>query len=470
MPARSIEADVVIVGAGLSGLTAAARLVELGRVPTLLERGTEEAYPCNSRYAGGIFHAAYRDPTAPAGDIAAAIGAVTHGTADPALAAAVAEDGRRLLAWLEDKGTRFSPSGDEDYRRWTLTPLRLDRRGLTWQGRGADRLLQRLEALIIGGGGRLLRGTRALRLDPLANALAVEAEREGSPLRLEARAVVLADGGFQGNADLVRRHVSPRPEALLQRGAGTGRGDGLAMALDLGAATVGLDRFYGHLLHRDAFDNPELWPWPWLDPIALAGVLVGADGRRFVDEGAGGVWAANFIARLADPLSAFVVFDEAIWRGPAAQGLIPPNPNVLEAGGRILSASDLAALAGKMGVPAQALIATVEGHNAALSGGRGRSQGIGRSRTERAMPIATAPFHAIPLCAGLTYTMGGIAIDGEGRVLDTQGAPISRLYAAGCAAGGLEGGSDTSGYVGGLIKSGVTGLRAAEAVAHDISR
>jgi fumarate reductase flavoprotein subunit len=84
------------------------------------------------------------------------------------------------------------------------------------------------------------------------------------------------------------------------------------------------------------------------------------------------------------------------------------------------------------------------------------------------MPIVKAPFHALPVAAGITYTMGGISIDEHARALDAGGNPLGRLYAAGCCTGGLEGGPDSGGYVGGLAKSGVTALRAAEHIAAHI--
>ena len=73
----------------------------------------------------------------------------------------------------------------------------------------------------------------------------------------------------------------------------------------------------------------------------------------------------------------------------------------------------------------------------------------------------------MPLCAGLTYTMGGIATDAHGRVLREDGSSIPGLFAAGCATGGLEGG-EFSGYIGGLSKSAVFGLRAGECAARSI--
>ena len=68
------------------------------------------------------------------------------------------------------------------------------------------------------------------------------------------------------------------------------------------------------------------------------------------------------------------------------------------------------------------------------------------------------------LAASVTYTMGGISIDGDSRALDRDDRPIPGLYAAGCSTGGLEGGA-RAGYVGGLTKSAVTGYRAANHIA-----
>jgi fumarate reductase flavoprotein subunit len=82
----------------------------------------------------------------------------------------------------------------------------------------------------------------------------------------------------------------------------------------------------------------------------------------------------------------------------------------------------------------------------------------------RAWPIAAAPFYAVPVCAGITYTLNGIAIDEWSRVLNRRRSVMRGLYAAGSATGGLEGG-ERVGYVGGLCKAAVTGLRAGEHIA-----
>ena len=83
-------------------------------------------------------------------------------------------------------------------------------------------------------------------------------------------------------------------------------------------------------------------------------------------------------------------------------------------------------------------------------------------------PIEAPPFYAIPVCAGITYTMGGIRIDADARVLRPDGSAIDGLYAAGSTTGGLEGG-ERAAYLGGLTKAGVQGLCAAEHIARTLS-
>lgn len=81
----------------------------------------------------------------------------------------------------------------------------------------------------------------------------------------------------------------------------------------------------------------------------------------------------------------------------------------------------------------------------------------------RSWPIDQPPFYAAPVCAGITYTFGGVAIDADSRVLSLSGAPIVGLYAAGVMTSGLEGRNGAT-YIGGLMKGLVFGIRAAEHV------
>jgi fumarate reductase flavoprotein subunit len=227
-----------------------------------------------------------------------------------------------------------------------------------------------------------------------------------------------------------------------------------------------MDRFYGHLQSKDALSNDNLWPYPYLDSLVTAGVVVGAEGRRFVDEGRGGVYVANAVARLDDPLSAMVVFDRAIWEKGGRNGLIPANPHLEKEGGTIYRGETLEALAVAAGLPADALVETVRSYNAAFKAQRLQSDCTPPRQSSRyePSPIEQGPFFAVPMVAGITYTMGGIHVNSNAQALREDGSVIVGLYALGASTGGLEGGPEV-GYVGGLAKGGITALLAAEHLA-----
>ena len=190
--------------------------------------------------------------------------------------------------------------------------------------------------------------------------------------------------------------------------------------------------FYGHLLSRDALKKCDLSPYPQLDATAVAAIIVGPDGRRLLDEGYGGIYAANALAALDDPASATIVLDAAIWEGPGRDAQIPANPHLERAGGTIYRAQTIEELAAQAGLDPTGLSATVAQYNDALAAGS-ISELSPRRTTEKAKawPILTPPFMAIPICAGITHTMGGIAINGDGQVLRPDGVAISGLYAVG---------------------------------------
>ncbi|MBC7437100.1 MAG: FAD-binding protein [Bdellovibrionales bacterium] len=459
--------DLAVMGAGLAGFAAAVRAAEQGLSVLVFEKLTDAQHICNSRLTGGIFHVALHGLVDPPALIAERIRNATGGTAEPALVDAVSEDALRLVRWLQLQGIRFMKSGREPWQDFTLAPPALPQFGRQWKGRAGDVMLLTLEARLGKHDGRVLRGHRATRLamqDGRCTGLEGEAAG-GTSFSVDAGAVVVADGGFQASHSLLCEHITPQPAHLKQRNAQTGMGDALSMARAVGACSIGIGHFYGHLLSRTSLDNDALWPFPWADDLARSSIVVGSDGHRIADEGIGGVYLANQIAKLPDPASTFVIFDDATWNGPGRLRAMSANPYMTDAGGKLYSASTLSELAAISGLPQHALAAEVESYNAAIAANDLARLWPPRSEPKSAAwPIRTGPFHALPIVPGITYTMGGIRIDGDSRVLDTNGSPIAGLYAAGAATGGLEGGP-RSGYVGGLIKAGVTGLRASEHIA-----
>ncbi len=460
--------DLITIGGGFSGLVTACRAGELGLKAAVLEARTEAHYPCSSRYSTGVFGVMGISLANPPEILAQAIIAGTGGTARPDLARAVAANAQRAQAWLEQEGARFVVHGTlAESQHMLAPPRRLDVAGLDWQGRGADLLMQRFEENLARRGGQLFRGTHvdALLVENGA-CVGVTATRDGKSERFDANAVVIADGGFAANRAMIATYITPRADRVLARVGPGAKGDGIVLAEAAGAAIGGFGAFYGHLHHRDAMSNAALWPYPHFDALAVASILVGPDGRRFADEGLGGVYLSNAIARLDDPLSGVIVFDAAMWHGaPGHAGPVPCNPTLQSAGARLYAAPDLAGLAAKAGLPEAALGETVRQYNDAIATHRLGGLVVPRSAGKATpLPIATPPFYAAPLCAGVTGTMGGVVIDANAQALRPDGSKFTGLYAVGTPVAHLEGGP-RAGYVGGLAKGFVLGLLAAEHIA-----
>lgn len=438
-----MSCDVAVIGGGLSGLACALRVAMAGKRVVVFERSSEERYPCNSRIATGVFHVAMNSVSLDPRTLEARVREAVGEGARADLVSALCRNAGRAVGWLrESGGAQFIRGGEAPFYDHVLAPSTIGQVGRPWQGKGADVLLGSLEQKLVAHGGRVLRGHAAAELK-MQNGRCIGLRGEG--FDVAARDVVIADGGYQNDPVQTKKRISPVPERLVQRNARTGCGDGLQMALAAGAALADRGGFYGHLQSRSALTDDRLWPYPWADELARACIVVGSDGRRIADESRGGVYLANRIAALPDPASAWVICDHLAWEGPGAERHTSPNPLLERMGGALQRAPTIEALAAETGIDAGGLAATIADYNAGLP----------------AWPIRKWPFYALPIVPGITYTFGGIAVDGDSRALREDATPLEGLYAAGSTTGGLEGG-ERFGYVGGLVKAAVTGLLAAE--------
>jgi len=460
---KQFVCDVAIVGGGLSGMLAAVRLTRGGKKVMVFEKNPDDRYICNSRLTAGIWHCAQADILSKPDFLEERIAIATGGAARPDLARAVATDGIRAVRFMQEVGIRFI-KGPMDYQSFMLSPPTITPQGRQWEGRGGDVMLRTFEADMNERGGQLHRGYAVTHLIESGDqVVGLEGQmHSGEFFQVKANSVVIADGGFQANPDLIKGPITQSPDRVFQRNAKTGMGEGMRMAQKVGAKLSDLRGFYGHVLSKDAFTNDKLWPYGWLDFVLAAGIVVGKKGDRLFDEGLGGVEAANAIAALSDPLDAIVIADENIWNDAGTFNILPPNPRMVDAGGTLIKANSIEELAQLAVIDPANLAIIISNYNQAIQNNQTKNLLPTRSVEKfKAVPIQKAPFYAIPVCAGITYTMGGICIDADARVLNDQELPIRGLYAVGCASGGLEGGVK-KGYVGGLVKSSVTGLRAAE--------
>lgn len=444
--------DVVVVGAGLAGLVAGVRAQELGAQVTVLERSRRAPGWGNSVVSGGALHAVLRDPRTPPDQLIAELRQLTDGHTDEAVARAWAYHTPKALAWVTAHGGVLTADGTSPHRAQVFAPVRAAKPGLRRLDSGVASFLATLHRSLTGAGGRVWQPARAIRLRRDGSWWLVGLEDGRS---VSAGAVVLADGGFQADPELVREHLGCGSYVL--RGADTATGDGLRMGLAAGGVAVNLTGCYGHLLVREARQDPALWPYPILDGLAEVGIVVGPDGRRLVDEGHNGVTTTNAVARSATPDRCWLVVDDEAWRTVGRVGVTPPNPYLLERGATVLHAPTVPALAVAMGVDQAELCATVAQLPAGPPPRAGR------------LLLATAPFYGIPLIAGVTFTLGGLKVDSRARLVDASGAAIPGLYAAGGTMGGLHGGP-RDGYAGGLLEALVFGLVAGADAAQSVAR
>lgn len=446
--------DCVVVGGGLGGMVAARRLQELGLDPLVLEKGAEDGGRGNARISGGLIHLAWGAMDEGPEALRRRLDVETDGEIDPALADVLAENAAQAIEWLTGEGVETKAKGDAAYMKHALYPHRPGTGRRIRPEFGSDLLITTLYRNFREAGGTVRLGSAVTRLapDPDAGAWVVgHRTDDGSEEEVRARAVVIADGGFQGNAEMLGRYVGPNAGLCVLRAMDSSTGDGLRMALAAGAGASGLGRVYGHMVSHDALTNDQLWPYPALDKLCLQGALVDRNGRLLDHAATTGVELVTLLARVEDPRGYALVFDEELWQTAGKDNpynTAVPNPDLVDRGGHFRSAETIEELAGELGVQPAAVVAAVEAHNA--DGGQ--------------RPITRSPFHAIRVIPGITFTMGGVTIDAGSAVLTPDGDRLPGLFAVGSTVGGVHGGPH-GGYAGGLAVALVLGLIAAESIA-----
>ncbi|HET7386725.1 MAG TPA: FAD-dependent oxidoreductase [Nocardioidaceae bacterium] len=443
---REIDCDLVVVGAGVAGWVAACRARELGLDVAIVEADEEYVSGGNGRLSGGWFHAAYRSPDWAPDKLREEVLRITENTADAEVVDAWTCNVGRAYRYLGTLGARFGPIPEAalHYQQNVLQPSTYGvEMGRRWRTGAPYALFEAAHRRFSAADGRFVGGFRGTELIEVASSVRGIVSSTGAAIR--ARAVLLCDGGFQGNPELVARHIT---NCYTLRGSASDRGDALTMATAVGAAVTDLAPFYGHLLSRDSVTNDLLWPEPALAQLLERGIIVGSDGRRFIDEQLGDVLAANQLAWSSQAGSSWCVVTEPTWARNGTIGRFPPNPTLEAHGATIIRARDAPELSAALGMPLDALLTSVA-----------------------RLPIAEVPsgLVAIPVIAGITFAMGGIHVDGGGRVRSSRDGVIGGLYAAGGAMGGLQGGP-SAGYAGGWSEAATFGLLAAESVAVDLGQ
>jgi tricarballylate dehydrogenase len=370
---------------------------------------------------------------------------ITQYRADPDLVATMIDNSLDTMVWMQQQGVRFYPA-------YGHQAFKVDGRFKFWGGLtvqvsgGGPGLVDQLCGIAERAGIEIIYGARGTALIEEEGVVkGVVVRQGGKTWEARAKAVVLACGGFESNSEWRTRYLGPGWDVAKVRGTRFNMGDGIKMALEIGAMphgnwsgahAVGWDRNapdFGDLKVGDGFQKHS---YPF-------GIMVNARGERFVDEGAdfrNYTYAKYGHAVLHQPEQfAWQVFDEKVVH------LLRDEYRIREV--TKVTAGTLEELAHKLdGVDPDGFMRMITEYNAAvqtdvpfnptIKDGRG-TVGLTVPKSNWANRLDTPPYVAFQITCGLTFTFGGLNITPRTEVLDAAGAPIPGLYAAGELVGGL---------------------------------
>jgi tricarballylate dehydrogenase len=459
--------DVIVVGAGNAAFCAALAAREKGASVLMLERAPEEENGGNSRFTAGAFRFAYKGiddlkavmPDLTENEIATTdfgtyttdqffddMFRVTHYRTHPELCETLVTRSFETVCWLRALGVRFVPI----YGRQAF---KINGRFKFWGGLtveswgGGPGLVDRQTAIARSRGIEISYGARVTSLIYDGSAVTGVKYKRGREVgEFRARAVVLASGGFESNTEWRTRYLGPSWELAKTRGTRFNTGDGIRMAIEIGASTAG--NWSGcHAVGWD-YNAPEFGDLTVGDGFQKHsypfGIMVNATGRRFVDEGAdfrNYTYAKYGRIILQQPGQfAWQVFDRKVIHLLRDEYRIKRVTRV--------SADTIEELATKLeGVDPDGFLEEIKRYNAAVNkavpfnanvkDGRNVS-GLEVPKSNWANTIEDGPFEAYQVGCGITFTFGGLRIDPKSaQVLDTDLLPLPGLYAAGELVGGL---------------------------------
>ncbi len=461
--------DVIVVGAGNAACCAALAAREGGASVIVLEAAPIEDSGGNSRYTGGLMRVVYNG----AEDLAHIIpdlteeekkthdfgsytaehyyddmGRITQYRTDPDLCEILISRSFETIVWMRKKGVRFQASygrqsykvdGGKRYKFWGGLAAE------SWGG-GAG-MVDNEHKACARDGIRIFYETPAQSLiaDDGGAVLGVRAKHKGKIVEIRSKAVVLACGGFESNAEMRARYLGPGWDLAKVRGTRYNTGLGIQMALAVGAMP------YGHWsgchavgwdMNAPAFgdvnvgDQFQKHSYPW-------GIMVNARGERFVDEGAdfrNYTYAKYGRVVLEQPgMFAWQIFDAKIIPMLRDEYRIKQVTKVradtLEDFVKKLEGVDAARCLQEIREYNKA-VRTDNPFNMAVKDGR-CTVGLKINKSNWANTIDQPPFEGYGVTCGVTFSFGGLKITREGEVEDTAGKPIPGLYAAGELVGGI---------------------------------
>lgn len=492
-----MKKKICVVGSGNAALCAAIAATEQGATVQVIEKADEAEAGGNSRYTAGATRFAYAGKADllpllanpnderiahtefgayPPEEFRQDLLAFNGGRPLSMHQEILVDRSYETMRWLRRHGVKFEPIYDR--QAFERDGKRIFWGGLTLaaQGEGVG-LFEAQLAEILRLGGKIRYETEATQLILRGQkVVGIECDTPQGAIELYADQLILACGGFEANPKLRRTIMGEKWARAKVRGTPHNQGAGLQMALEAGADFHGLPDGCHAVpvdLHMPDYGNTEL---PHLERknyrkiCYFLGVMLNADGERFVDEGQdfrNYTYAQSGRAILDQPGSfAWQIFDKKV------EPLLYDEYRFWDAS--YVEADTLEALFKKLdGVDARQALATLTLYNQAVDeetpfdptvlDGKGTS-GLALNKTNWANALDTPPFKAYPVTCGITFTYGGLKVDENAAVLDADDRPIQGLFACGELVGGVfyEGYPGGSGLTSGAVFGRLAGYAAAQ--------
>ena len=432
---QELETDIIVIGAGGAGLAAAvtanqagANVIVLEKMPkiggnTILAGGALNAVDEGSETAASTNDSVQKhyDQTYEGGDK----------QGDPELVQILVENAWDGVEWLQDMGMEFQEGV------FTVTGGMWPRAHKPVDPVGTGFFNTYSKYISENDGVEIMLNTEAIEIQKDASgkvATVVAVGETGNKVIVHAsKAVIVATGGFGKNVEL-RQEVNTLWPTLDETVKSTNHagatGDAIPMLKALGAEFIQLE-------------NIQLLPLGDPETGSLSGniehdverrIFINKEGKRFVNEGGRRDEMTQALFEQTDNYM-WIVMDSDCYPTGDVKNNFNESIDELIAQGRAVKGDTLEELAEAMGVPAENLIAAVDGFNASVESGEKDEFG----RTLYSTPIDTAPFYAGARVPTVHHTMGGVRINAKTEVLDAEGNPIPGLYAAGEVTGGIHG-------------------------------